>query len=45
MGHPYGAVGWNRQKRIYDGILGAGVVLYLGTFIGVDLWIRPEGTI
>ena len=40
----YQAVGWNRQKRIYDGLIVAGVVTYLGLFIGVGVVVRPEAT-
>jgi nitrite reductase/ring-hydroxylating ferredoxin subunit/DMSO/TMAO reductase YedYZ heme-binding membrane subunit len=45
MGHAYQAVGWNRQKRLYDATLAAGMALYLGTFLGVSAWLRPEATI
>jgi len=45
MGHAYRAVGWNRQKRIYDATLAGGVLLYLGTFLGVSAWLRPQATI
>ncbi len=41
----YQAVGWNRQKRIYDLVIAAGVVLYLALFIGAGSVIRPEATI
>jgi nitrite reductase/ring-hydroxylating ferredoxin subunit/DMSO/TMAO reductase YedYZ heme-binding membrane subunit len=41
----YQAVGWNRQKKIYDGLIVAGVVTYLGLFIGVGLLVRPEATV
>ena len=37
MAHNYQAVGWNRQKKIYDRVLLAGVVLYLAVFVGVGL--------
>jgi nitrite reductase/ring-hydroxylating ferredoxin subunit/DMSO/TMAO reductase YedYZ heme-binding membrane subunit len=40
----YQAVGWNRQKRIYDTILLAGVVLYLGIFAGVGALAWPTAT-
>lgn len=33
----YQAVGWNRQKRRYDALIGAGIVLYLGLFVGLGL--------
>jgi nitrite reductase/ring-hydroxylating ferredoxin subunit len=45
MTHQYKAVGWNRQKRIYDGILFVGIVLYLSLFIGGSVIVRPNGTI
>jgi nitrite reductase/ring-hydroxylating ferredoxin subunit/DMSO/TMAO reductase YedYZ heme-binding membrane subunit len=40
----YQAVGWNRQKRIYDGALAAGVLLYLGVFVGVGAALFPDAT-
>ena len=44
MGASYRAVGWNRQKRVYDGWLALGVGLFLATFAGVSLALRPELT-
>ncbi|MDX1503929.1 MAG: Rieske 2Fe-2S domain-containing protein [Thermoanaerobaculia bacterium] len=44
MSHAYRAVGWNRQKRIYDGVLALGVLLYLAVFLGVGLLLRPNAT-
>jgi nitrite reductase/ring-hydroxylating ferredoxin subunit/DMSO/TMAO reductase YedYZ heme-binding membrane subunit len=41
----YKAVGWNRQKRIYDVVLVAGVPLYLAAFVGGTLVLRPNATI
>ncbi len=41
----YRAVGWNWQKKTYDGTLLGGVVLYLATFIGVSLAVHPDVTI
>ena len=35
------AVQWSREKLIYDGILLAGVTLYIGTFIAVSYRIEP----
>ena len=43
--HSYRAVGWNRQKRIYDGFLWLGIILYLGVFLGVGAVLRPNVTI
>jgi len=40
----YQAIGWNRQKRIYDGILAGSVILYLAAFIGVGLIVHPNAT-
>ncbi len=45
MSVSYQAVGWNRQKRIYDVTLAAGILAYLGMFMGVSLVLRPEATI
>ena len=40
----YQAVGWNRQKKIYDGVLVGGIILYLGLFVGVGAVVRPQAT-
>lgn len=44
MSHAYRAVAWNRQKRIYDAVLLAGIALYLAAFVGAGAWLRPEAT-
>jgi len=44
MGHAYTAVGWNRQKKIYDRLLLGGVIAYLGIFLGVGMWLHPDAT-
>lgn len=44
MAHGYKAVGWNRQKRIYDLTVLGGVVLYLAVFLGVGAILRPNAT-
>lgn len=44
MSAGYRAVGWNRQKWIYDGLLLGGVLLYLGVFLGAGLALRPDLT-
>lgn len=44
MSHVYQAVGWNRQKRLYDTVLAAGVVLYVGIFVGVGSLLYPTAT-
>jgi len=41
----YRAVNWNRQKVIYDGLIGAGVLLYLLLFLAVTFAVRPEATL
>jgi len=41
----YQAVGWNRQKRIYDLVLVAAVALYLGVSIGVGALVHPQATV
>ena len=45
MSVEYRAVLWNRQKRIYDGVLAGGLVLYLTTFSGVGALAYPAATI
>ena len=44
MSVSYQAVGWNRTKKIYDGILAAGLLVYLGVFVGVGAAIHPNAT-
>jgi sulfoxide reductase heme-binding subunit YedZ len=44
MSLTYQAVGWNRQKKIYDGLIVGGVLTYLLLFIGVGTVVRPEAT-
>jgi nitrite reductase/ring-hydroxylating ferredoxin subunit/DMSO/TMAO reductase YedYZ heme-binding membrane subunit len=45
MSVSYQAVGWNRQKRVYNLTLATGIVVYLGAFIGASSALRPEATI
>ncbi len=40
----YQAVGWSRQKRIYDTVLAASVGAYLAIFAGVSIGLHPEAT-
>jgi DMSO/TMAO reductase YedYZ heme-binding membrane subunit len=40
----YQAVLWNRHKKIYDGVLAAGIVLYLGLFLGIGFAVHPQAT-
>lgn len=44
MSVSYQAVGWNRQKKVYDAWLAAGVAVYLGLFVGVGFVLYPEAT-
>lgn len=41
----YKAVSWNRQKQIYDLVMIAGIVVYLGLFIGFSAIINSNATI
>ena len=45
MSVQYQAVGWNRQKRIYDSVAIVGALLYLGVFTGLGAAIHPNATI
>jgi sulfoxide reductase heme-binding subunit YedZ len=40
----YQAIGWNRQKRIYDTTLAISVGAYLAVFAGVTASLHPEAT-
>lgn len=42
MAHAYRAVGWNRQKRVYDGLIAFGVVAYVASFVAVTLLAHPD---
>lgn len=42
MSVAYQAVGWNRQKKIYDRVLAAGSLAYVAIFIGVGFATHPE---
>jgi DMSO/TMAO reductase YedYZ heme-binding membrane subunit len=44
MSVTYQAIGWSRTKRIYDGILSGGVLLYLGGFVGFGAVVHPNAT-
>lgn len=44
MSIQYQAIGWNRQKRIYDLVMGAAALLYLGIFVGVGALAFPDAT-
>jgi nitrite reductase/ring-hydroxylating ferredoxin subunit/DMSO/TMAO reductase YedYZ heme-binding membrane subunit len=43
MSVTYAAVKWNRNKRLYDGVVVAGIVLYLGLFVLVGRLAWPGG--
>lgn len=45
MSLTYGAIGWNRQKKIYDLVLACGIALYLSLFIGLGVWLNPGATV
>ena len=45
MGHGYAAVGWNRQKRIYDALVAGGIVLFLAVFTGAQAVVHPAATV
>ncbi|MBI2688692.1 MAG: ferric reductase-like transmembrane domain-containing protein [Acidobacteria bacterium] len=40
----YQAVGWSRQKKIYDGVAAGGTLLYLGVFAGLGALAHPDAT-
>ena len=44
MSHAYRAVGWNRQKRIYDLTLLSGVLVFIAAFVGGGLALHPDIT-
>jgi len=44
MSHEYRAVTWNRQKRIYDAVVGFGVLALVGLFVGVTAATHPNFT-
>ena len=41
----YQAVLWNRQKRMYDSVVGGGALLYLVVFCGVGALVHPNATV
>lgn len=45
MSVSYRAVGWNRQKRIYDSVLLAGVLFYQAVFVLAGTLLHPHATI
>lgn len=45
MSHTYTSIGWNRQKKLYDGVMAAGIIVYLGLFIGIGSLVHPNATL
>jgi methionine sulfoxide reductase heme-binding subunit len=45
MSVQYRAVLWNRQKRIYDLVLGGGLAAYLAVFAGLGALVHPNATV
>lgn len=45
MSVQYGAISWNRQKKVYDLTLFSLISIYLGTFVGVGAWRNPNATV
>jgi DMSO/TMAO reductase YedYZ heme-binding membrane subunit/nitrite reductase/ring-hydroxylating ferredoxin subunit len=44
MSVSYQAVGWNRQKKMYDWLIAGFCVFYLSVFVGLTLVFNPEAT-
>jgi methionine sulfoxide reductase heme-binding subunit len=44
MSEKYAAISWNRQKKIYDLLIGAGVVIYVALFIILGSLLQPTAT-
>src|SRR5271165_2773552 len=44
MSVQYGAISWNRQKKVYDVTFLSLLGLYLGMFVGVGAWRNPSAT-
>jgi len=45
MSLTYRAIGWNRQKKIYDTVMVSCLAGYLAVFAGLGFWARPNLTI
>ena len=41
----YRAVQWSRQKRVYDLLLGGGVLLFFALFLGIGFATHPNATV
>ena len=44
MSVSYQAIGWNRAKKVYDGALVGGLLLYLAVFVGIGSLAHPNAT-
>ncbi len=44
MSVQYGAISWNRQKKMYDLTLVSLLALYLAIFVGIGAWRNPSAT-
>ena len=44
MSANYTGILWNPQKKVYDSVIAAGSIVYLGSFIGLHLVLNPEIT-
>ena len=44
MSVQYGAISWNRQKKLYDLTLVSFVAVYLAVFVSVSAWRNPNAT-
>jgi sulfoxide reductase heme-binding subunit YedZ len=44
MSVQYGAISWNRQKKVYDLILASLLAIYLATFVGIGALWKPSAT-
>jgi DMSO/TMAO reductase YedYZ heme-binding membrane subunit/nitrite reductase/ring-hydroxylating ferredoxin subunit len=45
MAHTYRAVGWNRQKKVYDSTLAMCVVAFFALFVGASAFVQPNATL
>jgi sulfoxide reductase heme-binding subunit YedZ len=44
MSVKYAAISWNRQKKIYDLLIGVGVLIYVALFIVLGVFLQPNAT-
>src|SRR5215470_8618189 len=44
MSVQYGAISWNRQKKVYDLTLVSLVAAYIAIFVGIGAWRNPTAT-